>query len=386
VTRPSLRTLTTAELNRATLARQGLLERLDLDPVAAIERFGGLQAQEPASPYLALWTRLADFDPATLDRAFRERRVVKATLMRSTLHAVSAEDYRHLLPAVLPMLRSIRRQDRLQPPDAARMARLIDAALAFTAEPRTLSDVRDHVANHASPEIGHAPDELVWWLRRHATFVHAPSDAPWSFGRRPLIASATVWLEDPDFAADADALGHLARRYLGAFGPASVADLAAWSGLPVGRVRPAIESLAAADELDRFVDERGRDLVDLVDAPLPPADTPAPARLLPMWDSVLLAFADRKRVISDEDRAVVVARNGDVLPSFLVDGRVAGLWWAESVEGRTRIALEPFRPLDPGDRAALEVEGERLAALVESVEPTVYARYRRTRARRPVRT
>ena len=131
----------------------------------------------------------------------------------------------------------------------------------------------------------------------------------------------------------------------------------------------------------RFSDERGRELLDLEDAPLPDADTPAPPRLLPMWDSILLAFADRTRLISDEDRRVVIAPNGDTLPTFTVDGVVAGLWWAAAEPGgRTRIAIEPFRPpLRQADMRALEGEGERLAAFVEPLEPAVYSRYRRWR-------
>ncbi len=166
-----------------------------------------------------------------------------------------------------------------------------------------------------------------------------------------------------------------------AFGPATAADLAAWSGVAVGRVRPGIAAVEAAGDLRRFSDERGRELLDLEGAPLPDADTPAPPRLLPMWDSTVLAFADRTRLISDEDRRIVIARNGDTLPTFTVDGVVAGLWWAEPAGGgRTRIAIEPFRPpLRRADAQALEQEGERLAAIVAPAEPAVYSRYQRWR-------
>jgi hypothetical protein len=151
--------------------------------------------------------------------------------------------------------------------------------------------------------------------------------------------------------------------------------------LPVGRIRPGIAAVDAAGDLRRFTDERGRELLDLDGAPLPDADAPAPPRLLPMWDSIVLAFADRTRVISDEDRRLVIARNGDTLPIFTVDGIVAGTWWAGAVAGgRTRIVIEPFRPpLGRAEARALEQDAGRLAALVAPLEPAVYARYQRWR-------
>jgi hypothetical protein len=368
--------LTARQLNRATLARQLLLERADLDVVTATERIGGLQAQEPASPHIGLWSRLAGFEPADLDRALVERSVVKGTLMRSTLHIVSAADYLSLWPAVVPMLEGIRRQDRVQPPTPARLEELRARAETFTAEPRALGELREHLGE----TDGMAPDEIVWWIRRSVAFAHAPSDVPWSFGRRPRLAHALAWLGADGWATLGDALERLVRRYLGAFGPATAADLARWSGLAVGKVRPGIDAVEAAGDLRRFSDDRGRGLLDLEGAPLPDADTPAPARLLPMWDSTVLAFADRTRLIGDEDRRVVIARNGDTLQTFTVDGVVAGLWWAEAAGGRTRIVIEPFRPpLRRAEARALEEEGERLAAMVEPLEPTVYARYQRWR-------
>jgi hypothetical protein len=369
--------LTPRRLNRATLARQLLLERAELDVVTATERIGGLQAQEPASPYIGLWTRLAGFDSAQLDRAIAERAVVKGTLMRSTLHLVSAADYLHLWPALVPMLEGVRRQDRVQPPSARRLAALTAQAEAFTAEPRALGELRDHLGE----SDGLAPDEVVWWIRRRIPFAHAPSEVPWSFGRRPRLAHALTWLGADGWPSTEIALERLVRRYLGAFGPATAADLAQWSGVAVGKLRPGIAAVEAAGDLRRFSDERGRELLDLDGAPLPDPDTPAQPRLLPMWDSTLLAFADRTRLISDEDRRVVIARNGDTLPTFTVDGVVAGLWWAEAAPGgRTRIVVEPFRPpLRRADARALEREGERLAELVAPLEPAVYSRYQRWR-------
>ena len=370
-------TLTTRQLNRATLARQSLLERSELEVVSAVERIGGLQAQEPASPHIGLWTRLAGFEPADLDRALAGRSVVKGTLMRSTLHIVSAADYLDLWPAMFPLVGGSRRQDRERAPDPERLAALQARAEAFTAEPRALGELRDHLGE----TDGMASDEVLWWIRRSVAFAHAPADVPWSFSRRPRLAHGLAWLGADGWPAREVALERLVRRYLRAFGPATAADVAQWSGLAVSSLRVGIAALDAADALRRFSDERGRELLDLEDARLPDADTPAPPRLLPMWDSTLLAFADRTRLISDEDRRVVIARNGDTLPTFTVDGVVAGLWWAKAEPGgRTRIAIEPFRPpVRRADMRALEEEGELLAALVEPLEPAVYSRYRRWR-------
>ena len=298
--------------------------------------------------------------------------------MRSTLHAVSLDDYRHFLPALLPIFRTLRRRLGNDPPRIERVAELAQASLAFASVPRSNVELRDH-ATALDPDIGR---DVAWWLiRRYAAFVNVPDASVWSFGRRPMYVDASIWLDGAGFADDSAAVTHLARRYLAAFGPASAADAAAWSGLPIARLRPGFAALQAGGELARFADERGRELLDLVDAPRPDGDVIAPPRLLPMWDSLLLAYADRTRVISDDHRRVVVARNGDTLPTILVDGRVAGLWWAEADGQSTRVVLEPFGRLVRADRLALEREGERLAAFVAPREPDVYRRYRWTRAR-----
>ena len=367
--------LSQRRLNRATLARQLLLEPSRASVVKAVERIGGLQAQEPASPFIGLWARLAEFETADLDAAIRARDLVKGTLMRATIHLVTAADYRALWPAILPMLEGIRRRDRLEPPSARRLAALRKRVTAFTATPRSLTDLRDHVG-----EVdGLTPDEVVWWLRRRLPLAHAPTGGSWSFGRRPLVAHADAWLPGGAWADEEAAIEHMVRRYLGAFGPASLADVAQWSGLPVARIRPGVAAVDGAVELRRFRTEGGRSLIDLDEAPRPPEDVPAPPRLLPMWDSTVLAFADRTRILSDEDRPRVIARNGDTLPVFLVDGVVAGRWWPAAEGGRTRIELEPFRRLRAADRRMLERLADRLAAFIEPHEPNVYARYQRWR-------
>lgn len=379
MTRPSRQThpqITDAQLNRAMLARQLLLARSDMGVVEAVEQLGGLQAQEAASPYLALWTRLQRFDADDLHRAFHARTVVKTSLMRVTLHAVSARDYRALLPAMLPLLRMGFRRGTGARPSSEQIAAWADAILAFTATPRSNTEIRAYIAEVAD---GLVPDDLWWVVRRHAPLIHVPEGVPWAFTRRPTLVAASAWLDDEAFEEAVAATRHVARRYLAAFGPATAADAAAWSGLSVRQLQPALDAVGER----RFSDDRGQVLYDVERAPIPDAEVEAPPRLLPMWDSALLAYADRTRIVSDADRALVIARNGDVAPTFLVDGRVAGLWWPEKeAGGRHRIVLEPFRRLLVEDRRALEAEAERLVAFVEPHEPAVYARYRSSGARR----
>lgn len=372
--------LSRVELNRATLARQHLLRRASIDPVAAVAAVGGLQAQEPASPYIALWTRLEGFDADTMSRAFEERRIVKAGLMRATLHAVPAADYLLLRPAVDPVFSRSSRLMRGARPDDARLARLRAEIEALAATPRPNSELRDRVAALEGVDDPETLDALWWWSRRTTPLLQAPGGGPWSFGRRPLMVAPEAWLGRP-FGSEADGLVLLARRYLAALGPATVADASSWSGVSAARLRPAIAALDAAGELWRGQDEHGRALLDLIEAPRPDADVDAPPRLLPMWDGLLLGHADRSRIIDAPDRARIVATNGDTYPTFLVDGRVAGLWWTRQSSSGTEIELEPFRPLRPADRAALEAEAAALAQFLAPRETGTYAAYRARRDR-----
>jgi Winged helix DNA-binding domain len=370
--------LSQRRLNRATLARQLLLEPSGFDVVRVVEQIGGLQAQEPASPYIGLWARSAEFTTTDLDAALQARAVVKGSLMRATLHLVSAAEYRSLWPVTVPMIGHIRRQDRIKPPSSRQLTALRRRVRSFTSTPQSLSALRDHIGE----ADGMAADEVLWWLRRRLPLAHVPTGGAWSFGRRPMIADADAWLRDGKWASPDAGVEHLVRRYLGGFGPASMADMARWSGLSVGRLRFGVEAVEAAGDLRRFRSEGGRSLIDVADAPLPHEDVPAPVRLLPMWDSTVLAFADRTRIVADQDRPKIVATNGDTLPVFLVDGMVGGRWWAIAEGERTRIELEPFRRLRAADRRALEELADRLAAFVEPHEPNVYARYQRWRTDR----
>jgi DNA glycosylase AlkZ-like len=358
--------LTARQLNRATLDRQLLLRRERLPVVEAVRRVVALQAQEPASPYLALWNRLDGFDPAELDAAFAAHDVVKATLLRITLHAVVAEDYPAFHNAMRRVLRGARLNDRrftgtgLSTADADA---LVPHLLAHAARPSTGAEAEAALADRLG---GTAPKGVWWALKTFAPLTHAPTGGPWSFGPRPAYVAARV----PPSSVDQQESEHrLVRRYLEGFGPASVLDLAQFALIYRSRARSMLQ--AVEDELVRYEGPDGVELFDLPGRPLPAEDTPAPPRLMAMWDSTLLAYADRSRVIPAEHRKVVTRNNGDVLPTLLVDGYVAGVW--RPVEGG--IEATAFSPLTEEAWAGLAAEARALVAFLSGREPAVYSRY-----------
>lgn len=360
--------LSPRQLNRATLARQLLLRRERLPVAEAVRRAVTLQAQEPPSPYVALWNRVADFDPAHLDAAFAEHAVVKATLMRITLHAVHADDHPPFHEAMQTTLRAARLNDRrfrstgLSTEDADA---LVPHLLELAAHPRT----RDEFEVLLAERLGAPPEPGVWWaLRTFAPLIHAPTDGPWSFGRRPSFLAAPA----PPSAEGTDrCVQHLVRRYLEAFGPASARDVAQFAMLRQPTVRPALAAMT--DTLTTVEGPDGTELFDVLDAPLPDEDALAPPRLLGMWDSTLLAYADRSRIIPAEYRPLVIRRNGDVLPTLLVDGYVCGVW--RPVDGGIEALAFHALPDDAWDGLAAEARG--LSALLRDRDPGVYSRYAR---------
>jgi Winged helix DNA-binding domain len=213
---------------------------------------------------------------------------------------------------------------------------------------------------------GEAPRRLWWALRTFAPLAHAPTGGPWSFGLRPSYVTAAV---SPSTVDQSEAEGRLARRYLEGFGPASVADLARFATLYRSRARSALQAIE--HELERYEGPDGTELFDVPGRSLPAGDVPAPPRLLPMWDSVLLAYDDRDRVIPPDYRKLVIRVNGDVLPTLLVDGYVAGVWRAVP-DG---IEATAFAPLADEAWAGLESEARGLVAVLAGRDPAVYRRY-----------
>lgn len=351
--------LSARELNRATLARQMLLERAsscELSVAAAVQRLAGMQAQEPKPPFIGLWSRVEGFSGPALLHAVSARAVVRGTLMRSTLHLFGAADFAALRLALTPpasvALRVLgARAEGLDPDAVVSAARelLAGRPLPFDAIRAGLSERFPGVDERA---LGYAARTLV-------PLVMMPdADARWGYPRICEFALAEEFLERPLAPAAPEAL---VERYLGAFGPASATDVQAWSG--VGAMKRVLDGMRP--RLEVFADERGRELFDLPDAPRPGADVQAPVRLLPEFDNLVLAYDDRTRVIADEHRPLVTTKNLRVKATFLVDGVVAGVW---SLAVKRRVAtleLQPFRRLAARDVKALVAEGEALARFAE---------------------
>ncbi|MEW2130408.1 winged helix DNA-binding domain-containing protein [Streptomyces sp. NPDC005435] len=359
--------LTARQLVLAMLDRQLLLERKSLDVAEAVRRVCALQAQTPASPYLALWNRVRDFAPADLDAAFADGRIVKATLMRLTLHAVHAEDYEPYRAAMLSTLRASRLYDRrftatgLTPDDADA---LLPELAGFLEQPRTGAQVEDEVTGRHG-EHAHR----VWWaLRTFAPLHHAPNGGPWSF-TQPNSYRASPAAPAPAPQETDAGVRRLFLDYLRAFGPASAQDFARFTLLTRAVTTRALHELG--DQVVRVPGPGRAALFDLAGATVPADDTPAPPRLLPMWDSTLLAHAVPGRLMPPEYRPLVVRRNGDVLPCLLVDGQVAGVWRA--ADGG--LELTAFHRLDKAAWQGLTDEAEKLSALLTDRDPAVYRRY-----------
>ncbi|HLL45439.1 MAG TPA: winged helix DNA-binding domain-containing protein [Longimicrobiaceae bacterium] len=348
-------------LNRALLARQGLLRRWTTPPAEAVERLVGMQAQAPDPPYVGLWTRLEGFRPDDLARLVEERAVVRIALMRSTIHLVTARDCLALRPLLQPVLdRGFRSAygRRLEGMDTAALA---DAARALVEErPRTFADIGAALGERWPDRD---PAALSAAARTLLPLVQVPPRGLWGRSGPAAHTTAEAWLGrplDPDYRVDDVVL-----RYLAAFGPATAADVQTWSGLT--RLKESVERLRPG--LLCFRDEHGRQLFDLPDAPRPDPDTPAPARFMAEWDNVLLSHADRTRVISEEHRRRIFTPNGIFPGTILVDGFVAGTWKIERHRGVATLRVEPFAPLAAEDQAALAEEGERLLAFAAAEIP-----------------
>jgi hypothetical protein len=357
------RVLDPRALGRATLARQLLLAREPLAPLAAIERLVGLQAQLARPPFIGLWTRLAGFERAALHRLLHDRRAVRATFLRGTLHIVSAADYLALRPALRPVLEAAMRSILDQRARGAPLDLAALAAFARTQLPATFDQLRPLLAKQF-PDIDERA--LGYAVRMHLPVVQVPGDDPWSFPGAAAFADAEAWLGQRSgraaaAAATAAATDALVRRYLAAFGPATVRDAQRWSGLP--DLKPAFERLRPS--LVTFRDDRKRELFDLPDAPRPPPDAPAPVRFVPDFDNLVLGHDDRRRVIADEHRPRLTTKNLQVKATFLVDGFAAGTWKIERAKQAATLMLSPFGKLARAARAALEEEGSALLAFVE---------------------
>jgi DNA glycosylase AlkZ-like len=343
--------ITRRELGRATLARQLLLEREPIDVSGAVERLAGMQAQEPRPPFIGLWSRLADFEPAALLAAIRSGEIVRGPLWRGTLHAVSAADWSIFRGPAQPATRAATRviADRAGDTDLGELERV--ARGLFRAGPLSAPELRAAIADTYPDADVRA---LAYIVRMLLPLVMVPTGDRWGFPRDPRLRIA-----EPGESGSDDAV---VRRYLAAYGPATVADAREWSG--IAGLGAAFERLRG--ELVVLTDERGRELFDLPDAPRPAADVAAPVRFLPEFDSLMLAHADRARVIADEHRPRLTTNNLRVNAIALVDGEASATWSLARRGRSATLTIAPFARLPAAARRELEREGD---ALVRAIEP-----------------
>ena len=347
------RVLTSRDLNRALLARQLLLKRSSLSVPQALEQIGGIQAQYAPSSYVRLWTNLRRFAMNDLDRLLEQRKVVQGTLMRSTIHLVSARDYWAFAEGIGPSRQEWWHQTfgrEFSRKQIDRIAVRLDAQLAGRAWPRKELD-----------ELMRSHSTTVWsgaWV----ALIRVPPSGTWKRRRADLFQRAAEWIGESD-STELRGLEHLLRRYLGGFGPARLADAANWAGVALPKLRAAAERMT----LRTFHDEDGRALVDLPRAPLPDAKTPAPIRFLPTWDATLLTHCRRARILPEEYRPLVFSiKIPHSVGTILVDGSVAGSWRAERSGNKAILRYAGFERLSAS--AAREL-GDEAAALIRFVEP-----------------
>ncbi len=362
---PDRPVLTLRELNRAMLARQLLLERTRIGIVAAIERLAALQAQWSPSPYIALWSRLKDFRREKLwsaMSAIERHEVVRARLMRGTLHLVSSRDFYAYAVATQDLQRGA--WNRLQVGRGVDPKKVAALAIAFARQPRAKEDVLAHIHERIGEGLGGPFNWLVWrFVSAHADLVTAPPGGHWEYGGTdaPYVA-ARHWIARGERPSEEEAIETLVRRCLGAFGPAALADIAKFAGQVPARVRPTLERIAP--RLRTFSDEEGRLLYDLPRAPRPDADRAAPVRFLPRYDELLIGYQHRDRVIAPAHRPAVYSKNGIVEAVVTVDGFAAGTWSLVRAKNEAVLKVSPFARLAPRDRVAIETEGDALLAFL----------------------
>jgi len=345
------RILTTRELNRALLARQFLLERSSLPLLSTIERIGGLQTQYAPSGYIGLWSRMRNFHRDALTTALQQRRVMQGTLLRSTIHMVSARDYWLFLAAITqPRQEWWGRITRKQFGDLDMEAASSALREQLASGPRRADELKGVLAARGLPPVTWGG--VAQWLH----MVRVPPSGTWEQRRADLYGLAETWIR-PAHHPESAGLQHVIRRYLGGFGPASVREIADWAGIPHAMLLPMLQRLS----LRHFRDEKGKELVDLPRAPLPVAATPAPVRFLPTWDATLLVHARRTQILPEPYRPLVFnTRTPHSVPTFLVDGAVAGTWRFEG----GRVELNPFEPIPRSARREVDDEARRLAAFM----------------------
>ncbi len=348
--------LTLRQLNRATLARQMLLERENISVPIAIERLAGMQAQLASAPFIGLWTRLHNFEREDLANLLANKTIVKASLMRATLHLFSADDFVHFRATIQPVLDAAGETITQRMGAEFDRKKLLTTARKFiAAQPRTFAEITEMVTA-LMPDV--EAGALRYTVRTKIPMVQVPIAGGWSFSSKPAFTLAEDWLgrslETKDF------LPELVKRYLAAFGPASVTDAQTWLGL---KLKETFEKLRP--ELITYRDENRRELFDLPDAPLPDESVIAPIRFLPEFDNMLLSHSNRKRIVADEFRAKVYLPALRVAATILVDGFVSAAWKIEKTKTATTLVIDPFTNLAKKDRTVMVAEAEQLIRFIE---------------------
>lgn len=351
-------TLDRRALNRALLARQLLLKRHRMPVPRAIEHLVGMQAQVPTHPYVGLWSRLEGFQPQQLSQLVETRKAVRLSLMRNTIHLVTARDAFGMKPLFEPLGERgyLRGSPWGRDMRDADLPAIRQAGREILAEkPRTVAELSKLLAEKFPKHDGAA---MAYGVRYMVPLVFATPRGIWG-GRGPVgLTTFEAWLgrnSGPAFAPD-----EVVTRYLAAFGPASIADFRAWSGLTM---RDAFERMRPRVRV--FRDEKGRELFDLPRAPRPPADLKVPVRFLPDYDNILLGHADRTRIMAPGQHLGLFNAAGIMKGLILVDGFVRGSWKPVTTKGTTTLEITAFeKSLTKVERPAIAAEGMQLLELL----------------------
>jgi Winged helix DNA-binding domain len=347
-------------LNRALLQRQLLIDRQRLPAIEVIERLVGMQSQAPKPPYVGLWTRIEDFDTAELSGLIADRRAVRIALMRGTIHLVSARDCMTLRPLIQPVLDRALKTVYGPGLKGVDLAELASRGRGLVEErPLSFGELGTALAPQWPDK---QPSDLAQGVRALVPLVQVPPRGLWGASGQATHTSAEEWLCAPLDAAPA--AEELMLRYLAAFGPASVQDMQAWSGLT--RLREIAERLRP--RLLSFRDEQDTELLDLPDAPRPDPQTPIGPRFVAEFDNLLLSHADRARIFDDVHRRRIMTVNGIIRGTVLIDGFVAGTWKIGEEKGIATLAISPFEPFSASDSEVLEREGGRLLSFAAAAD------------------
>lgn len=342
--------LTLRQLNRTLLARQLLMRRHDMRALAATERLIALQSQIPNPPYIGLWTRLRDFERGQLTELLESRELVRAPWIRSTLHLVSAADHQRFQSVIQPaLLRGLRSFFGARAADLD-IERLTSIAKPFLESNQpAIGALRLYLQEH-EPQLN--KEAMAYAVRSHLPLVQIPPSGTWGAGTRATYTTAEKWLG----TADPSDLTHLFRRYLAAYGPASVMDFQTWTGMTnlKSQLAPALADLVA------YQCPGGRDIYDLPEASIATPDSIAPLRFIPEYDNLLIAHRDRSRILPDAHRKKVFLSAGRVIGTVLIDGFVGATWHVKKDKHALTLYVKLFEPGPKHCLGAIQQEGNRL--------------------------